>query len=57
LGASPWVCAAPDAFTQPGRPAAADQLGRANTSMTSDVYFGRKILATGAAAVLEIIGI
>ncbi len=33
--------------------AAADQLGHANTSMTSDVYFGRKIAATGAAAVLE----
>ena len=35
---------------------AADQLGHANTSMTSDVYFGRKILATGAAAVLEVLG-
>jgi integrase len=35
--------------------AAADQLGHANISMTSDVYFGRKILVTGAAAVLEII--
>jgi integrase len=33
--------------------AAADQLGHANTSMTSDVYFGRKLTATGAAAVLE----
>jgi integrase len=33
--------------------AAADQLGHANTSMTTDVYFGRKIAATGAAAVLE----
>jgi integrase len=33
--------------------AAADQLGHANTSMTTDVYFGRKVLATGAAAVLE----
>jgi len=35
--------------------AAADQLGHANTSMTSDVYFGRKALATGAAAVLEVL--
>ncbi|MCW2675184.1 MAG: integrase family protein [Modestobacter sp.] len=33
--------------------AAADQLGHANTSMTTDVYFGRKVPATGAAAVLE----
>jgi integrase len=33
--------------------AAADQLGHANTSMTTDVYFGRKIAVTGAAAVLE----
>jgi integrase len=33
--------------------AAADQLGHANTSMTTDVYFGRKLTATGAAAVLE----
>ena len=37
--------------------AAADQLGHANTSMTSDVYFGRKILVTCAAAVPEVIGI
>ncbi len=36
--------------------AAADQLGHANTSMTSDVYFGRKVVVTGAAAVLEVIG-
>jgi integrase len=36
--------------------AAADQLGHANTSMTTDVYFGRKVLATGAAAVLEVLG-
>jgi integrase len=35
--------------------AAADQLGYANTSMTSDVYFGRKVLVTGAAAVLEVL--
>jgi integrase len=35
--------------------AAADQLGHANTSMTTDVYFGRKVLATGAAAVLEVL--
>ena len=33
--------------------AAADQLGHANTSMTTDVYFGRKVAFTGAAAVLE----
>ena len=33
--------------------AAADQLGHANTSMTTDVYFGRKVAATGTAAVLE----
>jgi integrase len=40
---------------QPGRSstAAADQLGHANTSMTTDVYFGRKVATTGAAAVLE----
>lgn len=36
--------------------AAADQLGHANPSMTSDVYFGRKVLETGAASVLEAIG-
>jgi integrase len=36
--------------------AAADQLGHANTSMTTDVYFGRKVAATGAAAVLESLG-
>jgi integrase len=36
--------------------AAADQLGHANTSMTTDVYFGRKVLVTGAAAVLEVLG-
>ena len=36
--------------------AAADQLGHANTSMTTDVYFGRKLAATGAAAVLEALG-
>lgn len=35
--------------------AAADQLGHANTSMTSDVYFGRKVVITGAAAVLEVL--
>ena len=33
--------------------AAADQLGHANTSMTTDVYFGRKVATTGAPAVLE----
>jgi len=36
--------------------AAADQLGHATTSMTTDVYFGRKVLVTGAAAVLEALG-
>jgi integrase len=36
--------------------AAADQLGHANTSMTTDVYFGRKVAATGAATVLEALG-
>jgi integrase len=36
--------------------AAADQLGHASSSMTTDVYFGRKIAATGAAAVLEALG-
>jgi len=33
--------------------AAADQLGHAKPSMTQDVYMGRKIAHTGAAAVLE----
>ena len=33
--------------------AAADQLGHAAPSMTQDVYYGRKVAATGAAAVLE----
>ena len=33
--------------------AAADQLGHAKLSMTQDRYFGRKIRATGGAAVLE----
>jgi hypothetical protein len=33
--------------------AAADQLGHANTAMTTDVYFGRKVATTGAPAVLE----
>jgi hypothetical protein len=32
--------------------AAVNELGHANASMTTDVYFGRKV-ATGAAAVLE----
>jgi integrase len=36
--------------------AAADQLGHANTSMTTDIYFGRKVAATGAAPVLEALG-
>jgi integrase len=35
--------------------AAADQLGHANTSMTTDVYLGRKVPTTGAAAVLEVL--
>ena len=33
--------------------AAADQLGHSKVSMTQDRYFGRKIRATGGAAVLE----
>ncbi|GAA1826557.1 tyrosine-type recombinase/integrase [Microlunatus capsulatus] len=33
--------------------AAADQLGHSKTSLTADVYMGRKKRATGAAAVLE----
>jgi integrase len=33
--------------------AAADQLGHAKVSMTQDRYFGRKVRATGGAAVLE----
>jgi integrase len=36
--------------------AAADQLGHANVSLTTDVYFGRKAASTGAAAVLESLG-
>jgi integrase len=36
--------------------AAADQLGHANTSMTTDVYFGRKVAAAGTATVLEAVG-
>jgi integrase len=36
--------------------AAVDQLGHANTSMTTDVYFGRKVATTGAATVLEALG-
>ena len=36
--------------------AAADQLGHASTSMTTDVYYGRKVAITGAAAVLEALG-
>ena len=35
---------------------AADQLGHAKVSMTQDRYFGRKVVRTGAAAVLEIFG-
>ncbi len=33
--------------------AAADQLSHANTSMTTDVYFGRKVANNCAAAALE----
>ncbi len=33
--------------------AAADQLGHANTSMTTDVSFGPEVATTGPAAVLE----
>jgi len=33
--------------------AAADQLGHAKASMTQDRYFGRRVRATGGAAVLE----
>ena len=33
--------------------AAVDQLRHANTSMTTDVYFGRTVATTGAATVLE----
>jgi integrase len=36
--------------------AAADQLGHANPSMTQDVYMGRKVASTGAAAILEVLG-
>lgn len=36
--------------------AVADQAGHAKVSMTQDVYFGRKVAKTGAAAVLEQIG-
>jgi hypothetical protein len=36
--------------------AAADQLGRANTSMTTDVYCGWRVATTGAATVLETVG-
>jgi integrase len=33
--------------------AAADQLGHAKVSMTTDHYYGRRVVATGAAGVLE----
>ena len=33
--------------------AAADQLGHAKVSMTQDIYMGRRVASTGAAAVLE----
>lgn len=35
---------------------AADQLGHAKVSMTQDNYFGRKVVRTGAAGVLEMFG-
>jgi integrase len=35
---------------------AADQLGPAQTTMTQNFYFGRKVRKTGAAEVLEILG-
>lgn len=33
--------------------AIADQLGHANPSLTQDVYLGRQVASTGAAAALE----
>jgi integrase len=36
--------------------AAADQLGHARPSITQDVYYGRRVASTGAAAVLESLG-
>jgi integrase len=36
--------------------AAADQLGHAHPSLTQDVYFGRGVASTAAAAVLESLG-
>jgi len=36
--------------------AAADQAGHAKVSMTQDAYFGRRVVRTGAAEVLEAIG-
>ena len=35
---------------------AADQLGHAQTTMTQNIYFGRKVRKTGAAEVLEVLG-
>lgn len=35
---------------------ASDQLGHAQTAMTQNVYFGRKVRKTGAAEVLEVLG-
>ena len=35
---------------------AADQLGHAKTSLTQDIYYGRKKRATGASEVLEALG-
>jgi integrase len=36
--------------------AAADQLGHARVSMTTDRYFGRQLASTGAAGLLEAVG-
>lgn len=37
--------------------AAADQLGHAHVSMTTDVYFGRRVVATGARQVMEAVDV
>src|SRR4030095_8803656 len=36
--------------------AAADRLGHSHPSLTQDVYYGRRIVNTGAADVLEVFG-
>ncbi|MGY1836289.1 hypothetical protein ACI79P_14380 [Blastococcus sp. SYSU DS0510] len=44
----------PSWTTRPVLPhAATDQLDHANTPIATDVYFGRRLAATGAATVLE----